>query len=273
VATFKLTAKDPVPKPQITSGGVVGASLSVPPVQALSPNGLVSILGENLAPAGTSRQVAEADFVDGRLPTKLAGVCVFVGDKAAPILAVQPKQVTFQAPRLEAAGTVEVRVAVNCGTEDEVRSGAEPVPYQSAAPEFVYFVQSPDGKNPIKAVNGATGANIGKPGLLAEGTFVPAKPGDLLTLHAISLGLTEPQFAAGEIPADRAPLIGAVEVRIGETTLAASDILYIGAAPKNPGLYLLEIRLPEDVADGDQAVRISVDGIASPEGGFIRVER
>jgi uncharacterized protein (TIGR03437 family) len=196
-----------------------------------------------------------------------------VGDKAAPILAVQPKQVTFQAPRLEAPGTVEVRVAVNCGTADEVRSSAEPVPYQSAAPEFVYFMQSPDGKNPIKAVNGATGENIGTPGLLAEGTFVPAKPDDVITLHAIGLGLTEPPFAAGEIPADRAPVTGAVEVRIGEVTLAPSDILYAGVAPWSPGLYLLEIRLPADVADGDQPVRISVDGIASPEGGYIRVER
>ncbi|MCX6636410.1 MAG: hypothetical protein NT090_15230, partial [Acidobacteria bacterium] len=66
---------------------------------------------------------------------------------------------------------------------------------------------------------------------------------------------------------------GAVEVKVGEITLAPSDILYAGVTPWSPGLYLLEIRLPADVADGDQAVRISVDGIASPEGGYIRVER
>ena len=78
---------------------------------------------------------------------------------------------------------------------------------------------------------------------------------------------------AGVIPADRAPIAGVLEVKIGELTLAPSDISYAGVAPQNPGLYRIEIRLPDDVPDGDQPVVISVNGLVSPSGGFITVQR
>jgi uncharacterized protein (TIGR03437 family) len=273
VATFKLTAKAPGPKPLITPGSITGAGGSVPSVKALSPNGLAIVLGENFAPAGTSRIVADADLAGARLPSVLAGACILVMDKPAPVLAVQPGKITFQAPPLEASATVEVRVAVNCGTADEVRSNAETVAYQSAAPEFLYFLQTPEGKNPIKAVNTATGKNVGAPDLVAGETFLPARPGDTLTLQAIGLGTTNPPVAAGEVPGDRVPIAGTVEITVGGVPVPADDLGFAGMAPGNPGIYLLEIEVPGDVEDGDAPVIVSVNGIASPPCGYIAVRR
>ena len=116
--------------PQIFTGGVVGAGLSTPPVQAVSTNAIVSIFGSNFAPAGTSRSVTGADLVNGMVPTNLAGVCVLFGTQRAPVFLVTPGQLNVQAPQVPASGTVAVQVIINCdygqsdGFRDAERCGA-----------------------------------------------------------------------------------------------------------------------------------------------------
>ena len=272
-AVFNLTATAAAPTPRISAGGVVGAGLSVPPVRALSPNGILSVFGENFAPAGTFKQVTAADLVDGKVPTNFAGVCVMVGGVRAPIFLVKPDQINFQAPQLPASGAVQVQVVTDCGGANEVRSSGEPLPIQPAAPEFLYFRYSLDGKNPIAAANAVTGVYVGAPGLLPGATFLPAKGGDVLTLYLTGLGLTTPAFAPGALPDRAAPVTGAVEVRLGQVTLAPADVLYVGVTPMNPGLYQLNLRVPGNVPAGDQPVVISIGGIASPGGGFITIQQ
>jgi len=64
-----------------------------------------------------------------------------------------------------------------------------------------------------------------------------------------------------------------VQVTLGSAVLNAASVLYAGVAPKNAGLYQLNIRVPDATPDGDQPLLISMNGIASPSGAFITVKR
>jgi len=257
----------------IDSGSIVGAGLSTPFVKALSPNGILTVFGSNFAASGTLKTVSDADLVSGAIGTKLAGVCVLVGGTPAPIFAVTPTQINFQAPQVPTSGNVSVQVVTGCGATNEFRSNAERVPALSAAPEFFYFAQQQGGRNPIAALNLSTGANVGQTGLLPNATFAPAKPGDILTLYGTGFGATSPPYGAGELPGDAAPVTGSVQVTLGSTVLNTADVLYAGVTPKNAGLYQLNIRIPEATPDGDQTLLISINGNASPSGAFLTIKR
>jgi uncharacterized protein (TIGR03437 family) len=63
-----------------------------------------------------------------------------------------------------------------------------------------------------------------------------------------------------------------VSISLGGVSLAASDILYVGVS-QNAGLYQANLRVPDGVPDGDQALVITVGGASSPAGAFITVSR
>jgi uncharacterized protein (TIGR03437 family) len=259
--------------PAIASSGIVGAGLSTPLVNALSPNGLAIVFGSGFAPAGTLSVAGSGNLLNGGISTELDGVCVLVGSTKAPILAVTPAQVNFQVPQGLASGTVSVQVVTGCGSANEKRSDPQTVTARNASPEFFYFVQATSGQNPIAAVNASTGVFVGSPGLLTGGTFAPAKPGDVLTLYATGLGLTNPSFAAGQLPGTASSIAGDIQVTIGSTALAKTDVLYAGVTPSAAGLYQVNIHLPLSISNGDQPVQITINGIPSPSGGYITVKQ
>ena len=103
--------------PHISAGGVVGGGLSVPRVTAVSPNAIISIFGANFAPEGTAKLISPDDLVDGRLPTRLGGVCVQIGPALARIFHVFPGQLNVQVPTICAGsartGERTLRVSVD----------------------------------------------------------------------------------------------------------------------------------------------------------------
>jgi uncharacterized protein (TIGR03437 family) len=260
-------------KAAIQSGGVVGGGLSTPPVSALSAGAVAVIFGSGFAPAGTSAAADAVHLTDGKLSTELDGVCVLVGGTKAPVLALEPTQINFQVPDIPASGSVSVQVATGCGTASQALSDPVTMPAQSATPEFFYFTHTSNGQNAIAAANAATGAYIGSPGLLSGVSFTPARPGDTITLYATGLGATTPAFAAGQLPDQTASITGAIQVNIGSLALPKDNLLYAGVSPSSAGLYQLNILIPDSVPDGDQAVQIFVNGIASPSGGYVTVKR
>ena len=266
--TFTITAQSAT-APAISSGGIASAGLSVPAVKALAVNSIASIFGSRFAPAGTARQVGPGDLVDGKVPTILDGVCVLFGAQRAPIFAIFPSQLNVQVPQL-GVGATTVQVITNCDRPQQEKSNAEPVQIQAAAPEFFYFANNANGRNPIAAVNAVTGAFVGSPAIGTGALFVPAHVGDFLTLFATGFGATDPSFVPGELPGKAAQVTGPVTVTFGGVTLAASDILYAGVT-SNAGLYQLNIRVPEGVPDGDQSLVITINGVSSPAGAFITV--
>lgn len=273
--SFTLTAATAPagpPPPRISAGGVVGGGLSSPVVKQISPNGIISVFGENFAPAGTQRLVGSGDLVNGRLPTSLGGICVQVGSQLAPIFHMFPGQLNIQVPSLSGTGNIQIQVLRNCGAPDEVRSNTETVVLQAAAPEFLFFAHNPDGRNPIAALNATTPGLVGSPDLFA-GATVPAKPGDILTLFGTGFGATDPAFVAGELPDRIASTVEKARVTVGELELSDQDILYVGVAPFLAGVYQLNIRVPAETPDGDLPVTARVGNATTPPGAFLAVKR
>ncbi|HYL72709.1 MAG TPA: FG-GAP-like repeat-containing protein [Bryobacteraceae bacterium] len=253
--------------PHITPGGVVGAGLSAPPVRSLSANAIASVFGDTFAPDGTVKVVGPADLGNGRLPTNVSGVCVFVNNVAAPIFFLSPAQINFQVPQLPASGNVGVQVAIACNTPPyEIRTFSEPVAAVAATPEFFYFKQSPDGKNPIAAVNALNGSFIGPAGLIAGVNFVSAIPGDFVILFLTGGGTTTPAFAPGELPGGIGNVTASTVITLGGKQIAPSDFFYLGVTPGFAGLYQLNIRIPAGTPPGSQPVVLTVGGAASPAG-------
>lgn len=257
------------PPPQISSGGVVGAGLSNPLVRQISPNGIISIFGQNFAPAGTARLVGGSDLVDGKLPTNFANLCVQVGSARAPFFFVSERQLNVQVPSIADRGTISVRVIQNCGQPNELQSNGETLTIQAMAPEFFFFKQNPDGKNPIAALNAITNDRIGATNLIAGVTFAPAKPDDILTLFSTGLGATNSPVQAGVLPSGAASTVEPVTVTIGSLN---AEVLYAGVAPGFAGLYQINIKIPRATPDGDLAVTARIGGLSTPPGAFITVK-
>lgn len=266
--TFSLTA---AAGPSVGAGGVVGAGLSSPVVSAVVTGGIISVFGSQLAPPGTKRNVSEGDIVNGNLPTSLAGTCVLVGGKFAPLFYVSDTQINAQIPATPPANSVPVQVAVNCGEPAEVRGAPMVVSAQNAAPEFFYSAHGSNGKNYVSAVNATRGGYVGPVGLIAGGSFAPAKVGDILTIYATGFGATTPAQQPGVLAPAAADVTQSVTVQLGGVTLNATDILYTGVAPTFAGLNQLNLRIPAGVSTGDQPLTITIGGIASPPNAVVTI--
>jgi len=258
--------------PQINTGGVVGGGLGSPGVRLISPNAIVSIFGENFAAPGVERAAGAPDLVNGRLPVRLAGICVQVGSQPASLFFVSAGQLNVQVPAVAAGGTAPVQVTRDCGALNEVRSNTEMVAVRAASPEFFYFVRNPDGRNPIVAVNVTTGLLVGAPGLIAGATFARARPSDVVTLYATGFGVTEPAFAAGELPDRAGAAIERARVTIGNQELSEREVLYAGVAPLLAGVYQLNLQLPASLPDGDLPVVVRLGAFVAPTG-YLAVSR
>jgi uncharacterized protein (TIGR03437 family) len=258
--------------PRIAEGGVTGAALSVPVVRTVSPNGIVTVWGDNFLPAGTERRLTGSDLTGGRIPTNLGGVCVQFGTAMAPIFAVFPGQINLQVPGVTPGSTVEVRVIRNCGSADEVRSAPVSVAVAAAAPEFFTFGSQANGHVPVAARHGDTNMIVGPEGAYGEPS-APAHPGSVITIYATGFGSTSPAFAPGELPAAGAGPNGAVEVTLGGIVLEPKYVEYAGVTPQSAGLYQVNIRVPESMPDGEQPLVVKVGGVASPSGPYLLIRR
>jgi uncharacterized protein (TIGR03437 family) len=258
---FLLT---PVGGPSVTS--VVGAGLSTPAVTSISANGLFTIFGSGLAsaPAG----LTSSEIVNNELPTNLGGTCVQGGSSKWGLFYVSPGQINALAGDVGSSGTVPVSVITNCGNANPVATPVVNVPVAAAAPEFLYFVDNANGQNPVAAIQAVSGAYIGSPGLIAGATFTPAKAGDVLTAFGVGWGATTSSATPGTIASAAAVLSNPYLLTLGGKTATVS---YAGLSPGFAGLYQINFTVPSGLAAGNQALLLTVNGIASPTQAYITV--
>jgi uncharacterized protein (TIGR03437 family) len=267
-----------VPAPSITSGGVVVAT-GTPLVSNASSNAILSIFGQDFAPDGTSVLNPQIE-ADGTVSTQLADTCVEINGTRSPLFAVLPTQINLQAPSNLGLGPASVVVIRGCGTSQESRGPAETVNVADVSPAFFNFVNQADGNNPIAGLAGGGPGLVGPQGLFG-GTvqIAPAAPGDFVSLFGTGLGPTSPSFQAGQIPLvvnpgnPAAPVSSNVAVSIGGIALGPSDIAYVGVAPCCAGLYQVVLRVPENAPDGNLPLVVTVNGVSSPQGPFVAVQR
>jgi len=272
--SFNLTVTQAVittPMPQITSGGVEGAALSIPAVQALSTGGIASIFGMNFGAGAAYQKVGASDLVNGQVPVNFQGICVMVGGTSAPVFGASATQVNFQVPAV-AAGTAMVQVITGCGTANPLTSNAVSVATQSATPEFFYFVQNANGISPVAATDAITGAGLAASSLFPGSGFAPAQPNEYVTVYATGFGLTNPAVAPGAFPTQLSAAVGTVTVTLGGVTIPAANVLYAGVTPNSPGLYQVNLLLPANTPSGNLPLIIQIGGQQSPAGAYLTVQ-
>jgi uncharacterized protein (TIGR03437 family) len=258
------------PTPQLDDASIVGAGLSVPSVKALSTGGIMSAFGRNFGVGATFRKVGTTDLVNGKVPTTFAGICVDLSGTRAPVFGASDTQVNFQVPA-GLSGNVSAKVITACGTASEKATNAITVPVQSAAPEFFYFTTSLSGKNPVAATDTITFALRASPTLFPGSGITAAKPNSYVTVYATGFGDTDPSFTPGDFPPGIGRAKGAIRVLLDGKPLPAGNVLYAGVTPNSPGLYQLNILIPDGTAVGDLSLVIEIGGVQSPAGAYLTV--
>ncbi len=268
----RIRRLSPADTPRISTGGIVLAT-GAPVVNRISPNAIVSVFGREFAPEGTQATNPALDDA-GRVATGLAGLCLEIDGKRAPLFAVFPGQINAQAPQALAPGQTPVITVRNCGAEDEQRSFAAAVEVAALTPAFFNFHIDAGGLNPIVAMRGVGQALAGLPGAVPDVDLTPAEPGEVVTFFGTGFGPTDPPLEAGQIPGAAAPITGEIEFSLGGITLFPEDVLYAGAAPCCAGLYQFTVRVPRGFPDSLRApVIATVNGVPTPEGPFLTVRR
>jgi uncharacterized protein (TIGR03437 family) len=256
---FLLT---PLAGPSI--GNVVGAGFSTPGVTSISPNGVFTIFGSDLAsaPQGLGQIVAN------QLPTNLGGTCVESGTTKWNLYYVSPGQINALAGELPASGTVPVSVVTNCGTANEVTSAAMNVPVAAVAPEFLYFLENSNGNNPVAAVDDTTNVYVGSPGLISGATFAPVHAADVITAYGVGWGATTSNDPIGTLASGAAKITSSYSLTLGGML---ANVSYIGLSPGSAGLYQVNFTVPAGLAPGNQALVLTVDGVSTTSNAFITV--
>jgi uncharacterized protein (TIGR03437 family) len=222
----------------------------------IAPNTWVEIKGTNLAPAGDTRIWQGPDFVNNQLPTQLDGVGVKVNGKSAFVYYISPTQVNVLTPPDAVSGAVQVTV-----TSGGSSSPAATVQAQALSPSFFIF-----GAGPYVAAVHGTGDLVGPAALSVPGyTFSPAKPGETIQIYANGFGATSTAIVSGSLT-QGGTLNPAPVVKIGGTT---ATVVFAGLVAA--GEFQFNVVVPS-IADGDQAITATVNGVNTQSGGMLAVQ-
>jgi uncharacterized protein (TIGR03437 family) len=164
-----------------------------------------------------------------------------------------------------------VEVVSNCGQPSERRSLPIPLTILPAAPELFFVTLSESGRNPIQAIVNDTPQRLGAPEL-GPG-FRRARAGDVITIFLTGLGLTNPQFASGELPEAAGAAVNPVTLELAGRVYQP---VYAGVTPGNAGLYQVSFVPDSATPSGDLDVKITVQTpggpISTPPGAFLAFE-
>jgi uncharacterized protein (TIGR03437 family) len=220
----------------------------------ISSGAWISIFGANLAP--TTRLWRDSEIVGGKQPTQLDGVSVNINSKPAAICYISPTQLNVQVPTDDAVGTVQVQVTTPQGTASATAQ------MQPFSPGLFSF----DGKY-VAALH-ADYSYVGKPNLFSDATSTPAKPGEVVLLFGTGFGPTNPSIPAGQVVTQAAPLANPVAIRIGN---ARAEVQWAGLS--GAGLWQFNVKIPEELPDGDGAVVAEIGGMRTQDNVFVAIQR
>lgn len=212
--------------PVFPPDGVVNSANGSP--DSLTPNTLVSLYGTNLSLATAA--VSLNDAASASLPTTLAGVRVIVGGFFASLLYVSPTQVNFLMPVNLQPGQTNISLVRGI-----TRTPTVQITLLDAAPALftansAIVAQHADG-NPISPDS-------------------PAHPGEVIVVYGTGLGRTDPSQVDGYVPRLPAPiaLLDQLQVLLDGQAIPSDSIWYAGIAPGFPGLYQVNLQLPDKVS-------------------------
>jgi len=211
--------------PKIDSNGIVNAAHLAG--VGVSPGGLISIFGSNLASA--ARPAPPIPY----LPDELGGTSVKVGTFKARLLYVSPTQINAQVPVELTDQTTPVKVSVGGLETDAVTMKV--LPYD---PGLFTFDGVPAG--PAAAL---------KADYTAVSSASPAQKGTVIMLFGTGFGPVSPSVGSGQPGKDSLNLtVQTPAVLFGDRP---GKVLYSGLAPGLVGVYQVNVEVPADAPTGD----------------------
>jgi uncharacterized protein (TIGR03437 family) len=206
---------------------------------SLTPSAIASIYGLRLA--FDTQQVSLAQIGPGSLPTTLQGARITIGGRLCSLLYVSPIQINFVIPADLPPGRA-ILVLDRQSTSLQVQ-----ITLLEAAPGL-YVVEN--GKLAAEHADGKL--------ITAEN---PALPSEIIVVFGTGLGRTDPRQMDGLIPraAARALVTDRLRVLLDGQILPNESVLYAGITPGFPGLYQVNVRLPDRIIKSQPELRVSVD--------------
>jgi uncharacterized protein (TIGR03437 family) len=230
LAPVELTVRGQVSSNTTTSAvfprGVVNAA-SFAPEEVLAPGSIVSVFGQRLASA-----TAQASSVP--LPKTLADATLLVGGIQAPLFYASDRQINAQLPfELPLASRPQV-----VARGRQTLSVPETITIAAARPGI--FTVGQDGKG--------QGAILNSQGVVVNQT-APATVGDVVTVYATGLGLTDPAVQSGQ-PATANPLSQVKTTVTATIGGLPAPVQFAGLAPGYVGLYQCNVQIPSGIPLG-----------------------
>lgn len=219
----------------LNPNGVVNAGSYSPFTAGLSPGELLTLFGTNLAPPGTNLQ-------DSNFPASLGGVSVTINGIPAPIYVARPDGLSVLVPYSIPPGSIAEIVVNNNGSF----SNRVTAFVNETSPGF-FATPTPNGLGYVAARHST------RPDLGVVSAEDPALPGEYLGIFLTGLGPVIPAITAGqEGPSNPLSLVTAnIDASIDGTTIAGGDFNFKGIAPILHGAYQINLRVPNNAANGD----------------------
>jgi uncharacterized protein (TIGR03437 family) len=220
----------------------------------VAPGELVSILGVGLGP------LPGVSAPRGALPTSLGGVSVTFDGVAVPIAYASSFRLDVQAPfNLVPGKSVSIQIA-NSTSGSTLTSTAAAVPVTDVVPGT--YTNGLGGSGAATAVN---------PDGTTNGLLNPAAKGGFIVVYASGLGAVSPPVAAGAVPpiSPLSNVTGTVTAYIGGVS---APVLYAGTAPGYPGLYQVNLTVPNGAGSGTQELLIYVNGKSAQSGTTVQIK-
>jgi len=196
------------------------------------------------------------------LPLSLGGASVTFNGIPAALYYVSPTQINALAPSGIAPGPVQVVVQVNGLSSNPFTITA------SATRPAVYALPTADAKFFfVTAALAGTGMLVGDSAVDPR-VLRGAKSGDVLDLYMIGLGATADRsnFITDRVFSGAFPLSDAVTVTINGKN---APVAFAGLT--SPGLYLVRITVPPDLAPGPEPIQVSIGTERTPSSLMILV--
>jgi uncharacterized protein (TIGR03437 family) len=227
-ATYTVT-------PVVRAGGLVsGATFLAVPV---SPGLIVTLFGTGIGPSALATAKAGAD---GKFANMLAETQVLFDGIPAPVLYVSSAQTGVIVPySIAGKSTTQVSVLYQ-------GLASTPFPVDVVPAQLGLFSADSSGAGQGAILNQDNSANSSKN---------PAKPRSIVILFGTGEGATSPAAADGQVASGVYPKpLNPITVRIGGKD---AEVLYYGAAPSLvAGVFQLNVRIPDGVADGNASVEV-----------------
>jgi len=111
---------------------------------------------------------------------------------------------------------------------------------------------------------------LGPPGLYPGVKSTPAKPGEIVVLYGTGFGWTWPAAPAGQLVTTPVPLSNLSRLKVWMGGVEA-EVQWAGLVMA--GLWQINVKVPENLPDGDAPVVAEIEGQFSQSNAFIAIKR